>query len=87
MNDPKLITEKRTSIQFATASSPSTDIPLRIKKELAVHALADPEFKQITTADLLFLARDRKRVYVVDRESAIAACKGVVNGLFHKEVR
>jgi hypothetical protein len=81
------ITENRPRIQLCSAPALTTDIPLRIKKELAPHALADSEFKQVPTEDLLFLARDRKRVYVTDRASAIAVLKGVVNGRFHKGAR
>ena len=76
----------QNEIKFASAQPAATDIPLRIKTELAQHALADPEFKQFSTELLIKLARDRKRVYVTDRASAIAACKGVVNGILHQGV-
>ena len=69
----------RRKLNLCSAASAPTNIPLRIKKELAVHALADSEFKQISTEDLVELARSRKRVYVTDRASAIAALKGVFN--------
>ena len=77
MRDPNLL----PAPQAAKFCQPITDndAPLRIRQELAEHALADPEFKQVPTEDLLYLARTRKRVYVTDRASAIAALKGVVN--------
>ena len=67
----------RRKLNLCSAASAPTNIPLRIKKELAVHALADSEFKQIDTFELMELARVRKHVFVTDRASAIAVLKGV----------
>ena len=86
MRDPNLITEEAMR-HFCQPPTASTNIPLRIRPELAAPALADCEFKQVTTEDLLFLARDRKRVYVTDRASAIAVLKGVVGGRFRDGLR
>ena len=52
------------------------DVPLRVKSELVPALLADCEFRQVPTQELLELARLRKRIYVVDRASAIAVLKG-----------
>jgi hypothetical protein len=68
----------RRSVEFASAQKLVGDIPLRAKTELVPLILADSEFKQIATEELMELARVRKHVYTVDRASAIAVLKGVV---------
>jgi len=68
---------RRTTQFCGNVTERIADIPLRIKKELAPFALADAEFKQVPTEDLMALAR-RKHVYVTDRASAIAVLKGIV---------
>jgi len=69
----------RRKLNLCSAAFAPTEIPLRIRKELAPAALADSEFKAVPTEDLMHLARTRKRIYVIDRASAIAALKGVFN--------
>lgn len=77
MQDPHLITARRY-LSLCYKSSLSSEVPLHIVSELEDLALADPEFKQRDTADLICEAQ--KRCYVVDRASAIAVLKGVVGG-------
>jgi len=69
----------RRKLNLCSAAFAPTEIPLRIRKELAPAALADAEFKAVPTEELMHLARTRKRIYVTDRASAIAALKGVFN--------
>ena len=63
-------------VDYCSMQSHVTNIPLRIKKELAAEFLADSEFKQIETQELIGLARVRKRIYTEDRASAICLLKG-----------
>jgi hypothetical protein len=65
-------------IDFTTMSESIYNIPLRVKKSLAAGFIADAEFKQADTNDLIQLARVRKHIYTTDRASAIAALKGVI---------
>ncbi len=76
MRDPNLITEEAMR-HFCQPPAASTDIPLRVRRALAPAFLADSEFKQVPTEELLELARARKHVYVTDRASAIAVLKGM----------
>lgn len=70
----------RRKLEFCSAPAfAPTNIPLKIKQELAQSALADPEFKQCDTEDLIRLAKERKNVHVSDRASAIDVLKGVFN--------
>lgn len=68
----------RRKMQFCSASAEaqSTNIPLRVKNEYRGRLLADSEFKMIPTEELIYLAKSR-RVYTVDRSSAIAVLKGL----------
>lgn len=77
MQDPHLIVAKRY-LSLCYNSSLSSEVPLRIVSELEKLVLADPEFNQRETSDLICEAQ--KRCYVVDRASAIAVLKGVVGG-------
>jgi hypothetical protein len=70
-------TEARRAAAHFVKEHMMKNIPLRIKKSLAAGFLADSEFKQIDTFELMELARVRKHVFVADRASAIAVLKGV----------
>ena len=72
----QLISEVKRTVRLCSAPALSPNIPLRVKKELAGRFLMDSEFRQAATEDLLWLAKERKHVYVTDRASAIAALKG-----------
>ena len=78
MRDRNLVVTANRMPQFCgpIPTMPSS-VPLRVKTCLAATLLADSEFKQVDTMDLIWLARERKRVHVSDRASAIAALKGV----------
>ena len=80
MREPLLAGQPNTPPQFCgPIPTDFFNIPLRVKKRLAPSLLADSEFKQVPTEELIMLARSRKHVYVIDRASAIAALKGTSN--------